>query len=469
MMTMIRADQVSYRYVDQHGGLPETSLAVMPGETWLVSGSSGSGKSTLARCLQGLIPHLYRGTMTGRVLLNDFPTDTTPMWKLAEQAGMVFQNPSAQILGETVALEIIFGLEQLGWETRHIEERLEAVLATFQLGAMRERSPHTLSDGEKQKLALAAVMARQPAALILDEPLSMLDVTAAGELIQELERIRREGTAVVLFEHREAQLRMIAGLQQLDLEGAPHLSTPEGLNPPWESGVPFQVHVRDLGVTLGGRRILDQLNIDLQGGELVAIVGRNGTGKTTLLRSMIGLQKHDGVVELNGHGEDLDMGLVFQNPDLQLFNPTVRDELRFRIPFPDETLYRWILDVLALSPYEHTPPLLLSEGEKKRLGLGVVLMRQPRHGILLDEPSLGQDARHRAILMRMLRAMSDQGRLVMLTTHDLDLARQADRVILLGQEGIAADGPSRDIFSRPALWESVGLKMGTAPERGLAS
>jgi energy-coupling factor transporter ATP-binding protein EcfA2 len=193
----------------------------------------------------------------------------------------------------------------------------------------------------------------------------------------------------------------------------------------------------------------------VQGGQVVAVVGRNGVGKTTLLRALAGLQTYSGTVTVDGGRPDL--GLVFQNADLQLFNATVRDEILYRVPDPDMARYAWLLDVLGLSRYEDVPPLLLSEGEKKRVALATVLMRSPRHGLLLDEPSLGQDAVHKARLIHLARALAEAGQLVILTTHDLTLAAQADRLLLLGSEGFVADGPPADVLRDGAAWTRLGL------------
>jgi energy-coupling factor transporter ATP-binding protein EcfA2 len=178
-------------------------------------------------------------------------------------------------------------------------------------------------------------------------------------------------------------------------------------------------------------------------------------GKTTFLRALAGLQKHSGAITLDGQRPDL--GMVFQNPDLQLFNATVREEILYRVPEPNMELYDWSLRALGLDRYEDTPPLLLSEGEKKRVALATVLMRQPRHGILLDEPSLGQDAAHKAMLIRLSRALADAGKLALITTHDLALAAQSDRLLLLGPEGFVADGPPDDVLRDDAAWSRLGL------------
>jgi energy-coupling factor transporter ATP-binding protein EcfA2 len=208
-----------------------------------------------------------------------------------------------------------------------------------------------------------------------------------------------------------------------------------------------------------GRTILRDLNFRTGGGQIVAIVGRNGVGKTTFLRALTGLQDFDGRITIND--EQPDLGLVFQNPDLQLFNASVRDEILYRLPDPDLARYRSLLAALGLARYEDTPPLLLSEGEKKRLALATVLMRQPRHGLLLDEPSLGQDAAHKEMLLRLLHQVAAAGQLVLITTHDIALAAQADRLILLGPDGFVTDGPPQRVLADAAAWQRIGL---TVPE-----
>ena len=457
MTSIVRATEVSYRYIQNNQGLAPTSLELKPGERLLVAGPSRCGKSTLARCLTGLIPHLYHGTMDGEVWLDAQRTADAPLWRLAERAGLVFQNPAAQMLAHSVEEEIVFGLENLGLPRETITQRLEATLARFGLASMRDRPPQTLSGGEQQKLALAAITARQPPVLVLDEPLSMLDGTAAEELVLHLADLAQAGAAVIACEHREEYLQSIAHLRTLRLPGpAPaDVAAPALLHPAESTAQRFDV--AGLSVSLGGRPVLRDLSFSLQSGQVVAVVGRNGVGKTTLLRSLAGLQKHEGAIKVNGSRPDL--GLVFQNADLQLFNASVREEILFRVPEPDMALYEWLLAALGLARYEQVPPLLLSEGEKKRVALATVLMRRPRHGVLLDEPSLGQDAAHKEMLVRLAQRLAGAGQLVILTTHDLPLALQADRLLLLGPEGFVADGPPARVLADRAAWAKLGLSV----------
>ncbi len=454
----LRAERVAYRYPQNNRGLVPISLELEPGDRLLIAGPSGCGKSTLARCLAGLIPHLYRGVLEGSVWLDGLRTADHPLWLLTEQAGLVFQNPAAQMLAESVDEEIVFGLENLGLDAATIRQRLEATLERFGLGDLRTRSPQTLSGGEQQKLALAAITARWPALLVLDEPLSMLDGTAAVELVDYLADLAGEGSTVVVAEHREEYLRAVPRLETMRLAG-PALQDPPvpDLYRPRVRAASFALVVENLVVTLGGRSVLRDLSFRAESGQILAVVGRNGVGKTTLLRALAGLQKYEGNVLIDGQRPDL--GLVFQNADLQLFNASVREEILYRVPAPDQELYHWLLSVLGLDRYEETPPLLLSEGEKKRVALATVLMRRPRHGLLLDEPSLGQDSAHKAALMRLARALAATGQLVILTTHDLTLAAQADLIALLGTQGFVACGPAGDVLRDASPWTSLGLSV----------
>jgi energy-coupling factor transporter ATP-binding protein EcfA2 len=458
MMPILQTENAAYRYPQNQHGMAPVSLDLCAGERLLITGPSGCGKSTLARCLAGIIPHLYRGTLEGQIWLDGLRTVDAPLWQLAERCGLVFQNPAAQMLAESVEEEIVFGLENLGLSRCKIQERLEDALGRFGLEPMRRRAPQTLSGGEQQKLALAAIIARNPPILVLDEPLSMLDSTAAGELLTHLTGLALYGTTVVVCEHRREYLNRVSELRTFYLEG-PELGGAALLDPSFAlARTPGgELCVEGLTVTLAGRPVLRDLSFSLAAGQVVAVVGRNGVGKTTLLRALAGLQKFEGSITMGG--EPPDLGLVFQDPDLQLFNATVREEILYRVPQPDMALYAWLLGALGLGRYEETPPLLLSEGEKKRLALATVLMRRPRHGLLLDEPALGQDSAHKAELIRVVRALAQAGQLVILTTHDLALAVQADRLMLLGPDGLVADGPTGAILDDGSAWARLGLSV----------
>jgi energy-coupling factor transport system ATP-binding protein len=456
--SLLHVEDLAYRYPQHERCMGLAALDVDAGEVVLLSGPSGCGKSTFARCLTGLIPHLYRGDMSGQVVVDGLETTGVPLWRIAERAGMVFQNPASQMLAATVQAEIVFGLENMGLPRTEIGARVEASLASFGLQDLRDRAPLTLSGGEQQRLALAAIMARKPSVLVLDEPLSMLDSTATEGLVTQLAALSLSGTSIVVCEHRTEPLQRIPAIRTVDLPGAgkaQHDACPLEACCTIQPAKPFTLDVHNLGVRLGGRDILHDLCLSAPGGQVVAIAGRNGVGKTTLLRALAGLQPHSGTIQVGGVRPDLTM--VFQNPDLQLFNATVRDEILYKVPLPDMAWYQWLVDALGLHAYERVPPLLLSEGEKKRVALAIALMHNPSHGVLLDEPALGQDAAHKARLIGLARALARAGRLVVMTTHDLSLAAQTDRLLLLDNAGFVADGPPGEVLRDGASWAQAGL------------
>jgi energy-coupling factor transporter ATP-binding protein EcfA2 len=463
----LKAEALSFVYPGEPGrplsgwSCPLT-FELAPAECLHIAGPTGCGKSTLARCLTGLIPHLYHGQLSGAVWIGDLRSDQSLLWQLSEIAGLVFQNPAAQMLAPTVEEEIIFGLENLGLDKAEIDRRVNQALERFSLAELRSRAPQTLSGGEQQKLALAAVSARRTPVLVLDEPLSMLDTTAAFDFVQHLADWVAQGGAAAICEHRHEYLQSLPDLRLLTLDGcSEHPPDLPALELDLPAAPASRIVAKGLCVERGGRPVLKDLDLTLEGGQVTAIVGRNGAGKTTLLRALAGLQPYEGKLEavMDGHIETPALGLVFQNPDLQLFNASVRQEILYRLSAPDLELYRGLIGALDLERYEQTPPLLLSEGEKRRVALATLLMRRPAHGVLLDEPALGQDGAHKSLLMRLLRAVARQGQVVALATHDIELAACADRLILLDRDGIAASGPPDQVLAERSAWHRLGLRL----------
>ena len=458
----LRAESITYSYQGQPApSVRDISLAVGAGERLLITGSSGCGKSTLARCLVGLIPHLYKGQFEGKVWLDGLCTEATPLWQLAEKAGLVMQNAQAQMLASTVEDELAFGLENLGLPRQEIAQRIEEALIRFGLHKLRDNDPRRLSGGEGQRLMLAAMLARRSPILVLDEPLSMLDTTAAHDLVSHLNELAlRQGNAIVVCEHRSRYFHGASAFKELALNSQPsHVVSHDASPAPLPAVPKFHLAINNLSVALGQRRVLDHLNLNLDSGQIVALVGVNGSGKTTLLRSLVGLQRHEGTVKVT-ESDAPDFGLVYQNPDLQLFNPTVREEILYRVASPDDNVYRWLIAHLGLEPYQDASPLLLSEGEKKRLCLALVLMHQPRHGVLLDEPTLGQDDHHRTLLGRTVQRLAEAGRLVVVATHDLAwVAHFATHIIVLHQGQIIADGKPNELLRDADVWQHVGLRV----------
>src|SRR5512141_3232522 len=196
-------ENLSFRYRDRQGAaIHDISFEAKPGEVLLIAGASGCGKTTLVRCINGLIPRSYKGEMSGRVLVFGEETTTWKLSQISQKIGTVLQDPERQILGTKVVNEVAFGLENLTVPREEIFQRVDEALAFLKISHLRERETFTLSGGEKQKVALAGVLAMRPSVLLLDEPLASLDPASAQETLTMVRRLVDEGLTVLMVEHR---------------------------------------------------------------------------------------------------------------------------------------------------------------------------------------------------------------------------------------------------------------------------
>lgn len=418
----LHADHASFRYPCGDGAIGPFDLMVEPASYHVIHGRSGCGKSTLARLLCGVIPHLYAGDFRGEVRLDGVPSTTLPITEITARVGAVFQNPEMQILRSTVGDEIDFALEHTSWSAADRATQRARTLAGFDLEAFTDRDPRCLSGGEQQRVVLAAVAARQPEVLVFDEPLAMLDSEHGRGFVEHLDALRNAGIAVVVFEHRRAPFAGRGDVRRVELP-----SSEEDVSVPVFPARVVRLEIRATGLSVQrrGRSVLSGGDFHWHGGEAIALHGANGSGKTTLLRALCGLEPHSGQLDVRVNGEEAPeaLGLCFQSPDHQLFNASVRAEMRYACARVDEAHYDAVLTLLGLRRYEQRPPLLLSEGEKKRLALGLLLMRPGLAGLCLDEPTLGQDDANRARLGAILRQLSAAGYLCVVATHDEDWAQ----------------------------------------------
>jgi energy-coupling factor transporter ATP-binding protein EcfA2 len=508
--------------------LKDINLEIEDGEFVLVTGPSAGGKSSLCRCINGLIPHFYGGKLAGRVEVQGLDTKEHPPKTLATKVGMIFQDPENQLVTQDVEREIAFGLENLAFPRDLIARRIEESLYTIGIADLRQRPLHELSGGEKQKVAIASVLALHPEILMLDEPTSELDPKSAEEVLSIAQRLNDElGITVILIEHRldrviqHADRLMVldggkiavdgstrdvlhknyqeiadAGVgvppiiklaHRLEAMGVTHAETPltvkEGrmmlqevfqkisgeLPEPDEKSTGRSVieveklwHVYDDGPTA-----LRNVNLKVNEGEFVAIMGRNASGKTTLIKHLNGLLSPTrGAVSVDGVDTRKTtvaelakkVGFVFQNPNDHLFADTVEEEIAFplkNLGLESGEVRSRIDEVLAmfqLEEYRKKYPRDLSGGEKQRVALASVLAIQP--GILiLDEPTRGMEYRLKAELMNFLHEYADRGNSVILVTHDVEtVAEYAARVILLSEGSIIVDGDKREVLSRALLF-----------------
>ncbi len=212
MTTLLRVDDLSFRYIDtERWTLDKVSMQVEEGSITILAGQSGCGKSTLLRCVNGLIPHMYPGDYLGSVTVDGIAVDKAKMGEISQKVGLLFQNPENQIFMFSVERDVAFGLENLGLPREEIRRRVDEALRLLGITSLALRAPHELSDGQKQRVALAGVIAMRPKLIILDEPTSLLDPQSASELVSLVRDLNRDlGITFVIVEHRLELLTPVA-------------------------------------------------------------------------------------------------------------------------------------------------------------------------------------------------------------------------------------------------------------------
>lgn len=490
----LAVEHLTFRYQRRsEPAIRDISFTVARGEVLLIAGASGCGKTTLMRCINGLIPRTYHGELSGEVRVFGRQASEMSMAELSQQVGTLLQDPERQIVASYVLNEVAFGLENLALPRDEILRRVDETLSYLGILHLRDRETHNASGGEKQKIALAGVLAMRPAILLLDEPLASLDPASAHEALQLFRRLADDGVAVVIVEHRvedvlsihpDRVLYLEEGRQVyygdstglMDVVDTTRIKLPAPVvverargrpAPPFEpllrrsTGEPL-VSFEDVSFRYGEElpEVLHGVNCQIYQGDVIAVLGHNGAGKTTLVKHALGLLKPTrGRVLLEGKDTRRltvaqaarTIGYVFQSPSQMLFAPTVEEELSFgprNLRFDSETIARnvdWAIRTVHMEGELKTPPLALSFGQQKRVSIAAVLAMRSRI-IMMDEPTAGQDYWNYMAFMDSILQMPGFDA-VLFITHDVDLAViYANRILLLYDGAIVADGPPVEVL-----------------------
>jgi energy-coupling factor transport system ATP-binding protein len=517
--------------------LRAVDLTIRAGDVVLLTGPSGCGKSTLAHALVGLIPTRITGTMHGRAYLDDAAVSDMKIHDVAQHIGIVFQNPDTQLVQLSVEEEVAFGPENLMLPAEEIEKRVVRALAATGMLAYRREQLFALSGGQKQRVAIAAVLAMQPQVLVLDEPTSDLDPVGTQEVLAVLRDLNsRDGTTIVLIEHKVdevigwvdrlllmdqgrivvdapprnafaqraiwhtlgvaiPQLVQVAqGLPEVfgetvaltvdaayaALKNTPFAATlrratapaPAPLQPLTTPGPPL-AEWRNVDLAFGTHQVLFNVSMHVQPGEWVALIGANGSGKTSLASLVMGFQgPTGGTIMVNGRPvkpgsvsrQATSIAYLFQAADTMLFTSSVERELQFgqtqRLAKKRDAAFTIdsILRVTDLEEYRETNPFLLSFGQRKRLAIGALLTRQPAM-LILDEPTTGQDEGHARTFLHFLEEVRQRLHLTyLMITHDMRaVAMYATRLMVLREGQIALQGSPSLVFAHRAELATCGI------------
>ena len=499
---MIEISQLSFRYREGvEPILQGIDLAIPDGAFLGITGAAGSGKSTLTYAFNGIIPHCYPGDFYGSVLIDGLDTCEASLTDISRLVGSVCQDIDSQMVSSVVEDEVLYGLENFGVPKDEVEARVAEALDAMGIADLRHRGIAELSGGQKQKVAVASVIALKPRVLVLDEPTAELDPASSLAVFELLARYAREnGTTVIVVEQKIALLSDFADMLLIVDDGKIRFQgTPAevlehsdelleiGVNCPRSTslvnclragglvnarggcGVQARfergrgrrmIEFKNVGASYDGElAILRDVSFRIPDGDFVAFVGTNGAGKSTTMRLVNGLLKPtagevliDGVptTQLRTSQLAAKVGFLFQNPDRQICCATVREELLFgfraqgRADAEAEACVDAMIERFGFDA--DAEPFLLNRGTRQLLALASIIVLEPPV-VVLDEPTTGLDFRECAKVMDTIADMNARGTTVIMVCHDMEVvADYARRVIAMTAGQVVADGATFDVL-----------------------
>lgn len=466
---MITFENFSFRYEERSEfTLNDINLTIQTGEFILLTGRSGCGKTTLIRSLNGLIPHFYPGEIKGDILLDGQSLLELKPADLAGKVGTVFQDPRSQFFMTDTTRELAFGCENMGFSREKTVDRIAKATVDLELADYLNRSIFDLSSGEKQQIAIGSVYALLPKVYIFDEPSANLDYAATKRLAEIMKRLKQEGFTIIVVEHRFYYLRELLDRAFLIQNGgiSHSFTRKQFCQLPDETRIQYGLRtvyperdaekykakflargsggilkVDDLSFAYKkGPVVLQNINFEAHGGDVIGILGHNGAGKTTLLSIMTGLLKEKGgAISYNGkklspRGRRNLSYLVMQDTDYQLFASSVEEELSLGIETDCIATVTETLEALELSEYRECHPASLSGGQKQRVTIGAAIVKDSPV-IYFDEPTSGLDYDSMVRVSQLIERLADAGVIIFVVSHDFEfITRTCSEVLQLDSQ-----------------------------------
>jgi energy-coupling factor transport system ATP-binding protein len=516
-----------YKDQENEFALDNINLNIDRGQFVVIMGPSGAGKSTLANCLNGLVPHFKRGDFSGTVLVNNKNTVENKISTMAKGIGLVFQDFEAQLFSTNLELEIAFGPENFKFAREDIKDKIKNVLKTVKLEGLENRQPSTLSGGQKQRLAIGSVLSFEPDVICMDEPTTDLDPLGKLGIFNIAEELHEQSelTLIIIEHETEEALNgdrlLIMDEGKIICDGKPQdilkdvdfigeigimpLQIPQyfskistlskeklPLDP--EEGIQvfdnldlkinekkYQkilnkekkrseeygekiIEVKNLHHTYSdGTKALKGIDLDIRDGEFLAVLGHNGSGKTTFVKHLNALlEPTKGSVKVSGketvkssiYEIGKEIAYTFQNPDHQIFADTVYEEVAFSLKIRDidekeiDSRVKEALESVDMLGYEEEDPFSLTKGERQRIAVASILSARPRV-IILDEPTTGLDYSEQKQMMDLIKKLNENGHTIIMITHTMWVVSEyAHRVAVINKGELSLYGNTRKVFKK---------------------
>lgn len=468
MKKMINSQDVSFKYLHTNDPfLKNINLEVTPGECVLICGSSGSGKTTFSRLINGISPNYLEGDLKGQLYTTDLKAGEAEIEEYVPVVGSVFQNPKTQHFTVDTTSELAFPLENTGADPEFIREQIKNKAESFQISYLLDRNIFELSGGEKQQIAFVAANVLEPAILVLDEVTSNLDQEAIHRIRHMVQELKNKNMTIIIFEHRLSWTKDLVdryilfekgkvkdewtasdfnelsnedlhhlGLRSMDL--SIHRKKIQEKIKHSKENMSGMLQTNNLDIGYSNRDVLSELDLDFQSGEILGLMGPNGTGKSTLANTLTGLQKPiSGEIIWNNERMSPKQliqksFLVMQDMNYQLFSDSVEDEILLGAEHSE--YLEDVMEDLNLTDYKDRHPMSLSEGQKQRVAIASALL-SGKEIIIFDEPTSGLDYLHMERFGKLLNKLKATKAVIIVITHDEELASEwCDSIIQLEKQ-----------------------------------